>query len=88
MCSPNYFSGLRTRLHFLARMRQVKDYVSGSHQWQVDGNHVSLPVQGCQVWVCLFHAHALLSSRLEVKDSRTVEQPISLSYHPDKALSK
>lgn len=46
------------------------------------------PVQGCQVWVCLFHAHALLSSRLEVKDSRTVEQPISLSYHLDKVLSK
>lgn len=65
---------------------QVKGYVYGSHQWQVDRSHVSLPAQGCQVWMCLFHAHDLLSSRLEMKDTRTVEQPRSLTFHLDKVL--
>lgn len=60
---------------------QMKGYVYGSHQWQVERSHMSLPVQGCQVWMCLFHAHALLSSRLEVKDTRTVEQPRSFTSH-------
>lgn len=64
---------------------QMQGYVYGSHQWQVE-SHMSLPVQGCQVWKCLFHAHALLSSRLGVKDTRTVEQPRSFTSHFAKVL--
>ena len=84
VCSPNDFISLGSERDYISQPPYVKCRI----MFLVHRNHVSLPVQGCQVWVCLFHAHALLSSRLEVKDSRTVQQPRSLSYHLDKALSK